>query len=57
MVPFRRTPDEADEVIAALAENGLRYGDNRLKLYVMVEIASSVILAERLVRDDGAVGP
>jgi pyruvate,water dikinase len=45
MVPFCRTPAEADKVIAAMAANGLRRGENGLEIYMMCEIPSNVILA------------
>ena len=54
MVPFCRTPAEADRVLDAMAENGLRRGENGLRIYVMCEIPSNVILAERFAeRFDG----
>jgi pyruvate,water dikinase len=46
MVPFVRTPHEADQVLAVMAANGLRRGDHGLKVYMMCEIPSNVILAE-----------
>ncbi|CAN5179373.1 phosphoenolpyruvate synthase [Frigoribacterium sp. UYMn621] len=46
MVPFCRTPAEADKVLAVLAENGLVRGENGLQIYMMCEIPSNVILAE-----------
>ncbi len=46
MVPFCRTPAEADRVLGVMAENGLRCGDNGLQVYMMCEIPSNVILAE-----------
>jgi pyruvate,water dikinase len=46
MIPFCRSPDEADRVLAVMAENGLRRGQNGLQVYVMCEIPSNVILAE-----------
>jgi len=50
MVPFCRTPEEADRVLAVMAEHGLRRGDAGLKVYVMCEIPSNVILAEEFAR-------
>ncbi|KAK4642992.1 hypothetical protein QC761_0063210 [Podospora bellae-mahoneyi] len=47
MVPFCRTVDEAKKVLDVMAENGLRRGEGGLKVYVMCEIPSNVILAER----------
>jgi pyruvate,water dikinase len=45
MIPFCRTPKEADRVLEVLGENGLRRGENGLEVYVMCEIPSNVILA------------
>ncbi len=54
MVPFCRTPDEADRVLEAMAENGLERGRDGLRVYVMAEIPSNVFLAERFAeRFDG----
>lgn len=54
MVPFCRTPAEADRVLAVMAENGLRRGENGLEIYMMCEIPSNVILAEQFAqRFDG----
>ncbi|TXN28816.1 phosphoenolpyruvate synthase [Lacisediminihabitans profunda] len=46
MVPFCRTPAEADRVLAVMAENGLVRGENGLQVYMMCEIPSNVILGE-----------
>jgi len=46
MVPFCRTPDEADRVLEVMAANGLKRGEQGLQVYVMCEIPSNVILAE-----------
>jgi pyruvate,water dikinase len=45
MIPFCRSPAEADRVLAVMQENGLRRGENGLEIYVMCEIPSNVILA------------
>lgn len=45
MIPFCRSTKEADRVLAVMAENGLRRGENDLQVYVMCEIPSNVILA------------
>ena len=45
MIPFCRSTGEADKVLAVMAENGLKRGENRLQVYVMCEIPSNVILA------------
>ncbi|MBT8441446.1 MAG: phosphoenolpyruvate synthase [Gammaproteobacteria bacterium] len=46
MIPFVRTVDEAREVKELLAENGLKRGENDLKLIMMCEIPSNALLAE-----------
>lgn len=55
MIPFCRTTEEADKVLSVMAENGLdRKKDHSLKIYVMCEIPSNVILADQfLERFDG----
>jgi pyruvate,water dikinase len=54
MIPFCRTPKEADKVLEAMAENGLERGDNGLEVYVMIEIPSNIILAQEFAeRFDG----
>ena len=54
MIPFCRTPDEADAVLRVMAENGLERGRNGLQVYVMCEIPANVILAEQFAqRFDG----
>jgi pyruvate, water dikinase len=45
MVPFCRTPKEADQVLAVMAEYGLERGEHGLLVYVMCEVPSNVILA------------
>ena len=46
MVPFCRTPEEGDRVLAAMAANGLVRGEDGLEVYVMCELPSNVISAE-----------
>ena len=50
MIPFCRTIEEGKRVIAELKKNGLPKGKNGLKVYVMVEIPSNVILAEEFAK-------
>ncbi|MEZ5786275.1 MAG: phosphoenolpyruvate synthase [Xanthobacteraceae bacterium] len=50
MIPFCRSTKEADRVLAVMAENGLRRGENGLQVYVMCEIPANVILAEAFAR-------
>ncbi|AUB76334.1 phosphoenolpyruvate synthase [Pseudomonas sp. Lz4W] len=46
MVPFVRTLGEASQVIDLLAENGLKRGENGLRIIMMCELPSNAILAE-----------
>jgi pyruvate,water dikinase len=47
MVPFCRTPEEGKKVIETMREFGLIQGEDALELYVMCEIPSNVIVADR----------
>jgi pyruvate,water dikinase len=54
MIPFCRTMEEADRILETLKDFGLKRGENELKVYVMCEIPSNVILAEEFsLRFDG----
>jgi pyruvate,water dikinase len=54
MIPFCRSVNEADRVLAVMAENGLRRGEDGLQVYVMTEIPSNVVLAREFAqRFDG----
>ncbi|MBN1792708.1 phosphoenolpyruvate synthase [Candidatus Woesearchaeota archaeon] len=46
MIPFPRTVEEAKKVIQVMAENGLRQGENGLRVIGMCEIPSDVLLAD-----------
>ena len=46
MVPFCRTPEEGDRVLAEMARHGLVRGEQGLEVYVMCELPSNVIAAE-----------
>ena len=50
MIPFCRTVDEGRRVIAAMAANGLRQGEDGLEIYAMCEIPSNAILADEFLR-------
>lgn len=50
MIPFCRSPQEADKVLAVMKENGLERGKKGLEVYVMCEIPSNVILAEEFAK-------
>lgn len=47
MVPFCRTPEEGKKVLATMKKGGLKQGKNGLKVYVMIEVPSNVILADK----------
>ncbi len=47
MVPFVRTVGEAEQVVQLLAENGLRRGQDDLRLIMMCELPSNALLAEQ----------
>lgn len=54
MVPFCRTPDEADDVLAVMADEGVGRGTDGLEVWVMAEIPSNVVRAEEFAqRFDG----
>lgn len=54
MIPFCRTPGEADRVLEVMVENGLERGRNDLQVYVMAEIPTNVLDAEEFAeRFDG----
>ncbi|MEZ5438283.1 MAG: phosphoenolpyruvate synthase [Lysobacteraceae bacterium] len=46
MIPFVRTLEEGRKVVEALEANGLKRGDNGLKLIMMCELPSNAILAD-----------
>ncbi|KAA9009407.1 phosphoenolpyruvate synthase [Histidinibacterium aquaticum] len=50
MIPFCRSPEEADKVLQVMDENGLKRGENGLKVYVMCEVPTNVILAEEFAK-------
>jgi len=54
MIPFCRTIEEADKVLDVLKKKGLKQGENGLKIYIMAEIPSNIILADEFAdRFDG----
>ena len=46
MIPFCRRVDEAEKVLAEMAKNGLKRGENGLQVFVMCEIPNNVILVD-----------
>ena len=47
MIPFVRTQEEAKHVVELLAENGLKRGENGLRLIMMCEVPSNALLANQ----------
>ena len=47
MIPFCRTVEEGKKVLDLMAKNGLKRGEDGLKVIVMCEIPSNVILADK----------
>jgi pyruvate,water dikinase len=50
MVPFCRTVEEGREVLKLLDRNGLRRGHKKLKILVMCEVPSNVVLADQFAK-------
>ncbi|MFA7322095.1 MAG: phosphoenolpyruvate synthase [Dokdonella sp.] len=46
MIPFVRTLDEGRKVVEVLAENGLKQGQDGLKVIMMCEVPSNALLAD-----------
>lgn len=51
LIPFVRTVEESKQVIALMEENGLRRGDEGLKLLLMCETPANILLAEQFIAD------
>ena len=47
MIPFVRTLKQAEKVIGLLAENGLKRGENGLRVIMMCEVPSNAVLADQ----------
>jgi pyruvate,water dikinase len=47
MIPFCRTPKEGEEVLKVMREAGLVRGKKGLRVFVMIEIPSNIILADK----------
>ncbi|WP_026898249.1 phosphoenolpyruvate synthase [Daejeonella oryzae] len=50
MIPFCRTLEEGEKVIAVMKKFGLEQGQNNLEVYVMAEIPSNIILADKFAK-------
>jgi pyruvate,water dikinase len=46
MIPFCRTVEEGEKVIALMAEHGLKQGENELEIYAMCELPANVVFAD-----------
>ena len=51
MIPFARSVDEAEKVLALMAEFGLVRGEQGLKVFLMCEIPANALLAEKFLRN------
>jgi pyruvate,water dikinase len=50
MIPFCRTVEEADRVLMEMEKHGLRRGAQGLRIFMMCEIPSNVVLADQFAR-------
>lgn len=50
MIPICRTLEEGQKVIELLAKHGLKQGKDGLEIYVMAEIPTNIILADRFAK-------
>lgn len=50
MIPFCRTVEEAERVIALMAEFGLKQGEHDLEIYAMCELPANVVFADEFLR-------
>lgn len=46
MVPFVRTVGEAEQAVDLLAKNGLKRGENGLRVIMMCELPTNALLAD-----------
>ncbi|MGH7783616.1 MAG: phosphoenolpyruvate synthase, partial [Candidatus Binatia bacterium] len=50
MIPFCRTVEEGEKVIALMAEFGLVQGENDLEIYAMCELPANVVFADEFLK-------
>ena len=50
MIPFCRTVEEAERVIALMADFGLKQGEHELEIYAMCELPANVVFADEFLR-------
>jgi pyruvate,water dikinase len=50
MIPFCRTVEEAERVVALMAQFGLKQGEHELEIYAMCELPANVVFADEFLR-------
>lgn len=50
MIPFCRTVEEAERVVALMAEFGLKQGEHDLEIYAMCELPANVVFADEFLQ-------
>ncbi|HEY0545994.1 MAG TPA: phosphoenolpyruvate synthase [Pyrinomonadaceae bacterium] len=50
MIPFCRTVEEAERVVALMGEFGCKQGENELEIYAMCELPANVVFADEFLR-------
>lgn len=50
MIPFCRTVEEAERVVALMTEFGLKQGEHELEIYAMCELPANVVLADEFLQ-------
>lgn len=50
MIPFCRTVEEGEKVIALMTEYGLKQGENDLEIYAMCELPANVVFADEFLK-------
>lgn len=50
MIPFCRTVEEGEKVIALMAEHGVVQGENDLEIYAMCELPANVVFADEFLQ-------
>lgn len=50
MIPFCRTVEEGEKVIALMAEYGVKQGENSLEIYAMCELPANVVFADEFLQ-------
>jgi pyruvate,water dikinase len=50
MIPFCRTVEEAERVVALMAQFGLKQGEHELEIYAMCELPANVVFADEFLQ-------